>query len=271
MNRILGVVILILSLGSCVPPGLLINSEQKVAQLNNDIQSLQKKYSDSIVQLNDKQKEYLSQITILKSNVADAKNRSVIHVDTNAIEKTLISDFANKLGVSGGDISNYFYNSKNQSNNSFLNQLKNQLKDYDNKLIYIKIDNTSTSIELSDKLFFAQGSSVLTKESIKVLDKIAGILKNNPTIEVTVEGHTDNVKVRKQNKAGIIDNLDLSLRRSAYVARLLQNKHGISPKSIVVSGRGEYMPVANNNTKIGKNQNRRIRILLAPKISDLLK
>jgi chemotaxis protein MotB len=129
------------------------------------------------------------------------------------------------------------------------------------------VDNTITSIELSDKLFFTQGSSVLNKQSIKVLDKIANILKNNPNVEVTVEGHTDNVKVRIPNKSGLIDNLDLSLRRSAYVARLLTKKYGISPKSITVAGRGDNLPIANNKTKDGKNQNRRIRILLNPKIS----
>jgi chemotaxis protein MotB len=275
MNKTFFSFLIVVFLGSCVPPGLLITSEQKVAQLNSDIQILQKKYNDSIALLANKQKDYLSQISELKENVAKIKNAGVVQVDTFAIEKLIVSDLANKLEVSGigkNVINSYHYDSRNTiSNNGFINQLKDQLKNYDNKFIYIKVDNTVTSIELSDKLFFAQGSSVLTKQSIKVLDKIAGILKNNPNVEVTVEGHTDNVKVRIPNKLGLVDNLDLSLRRSAYVARLLTKKYGISPKSITVAGRGDNLPIANNKTRDGKNQNRRIRILLAPKISDLLK
>jgi chemotaxis protein MotB len=271
MNKIFFVFLTIVFLGSCVPPGLLNTSEQKVAQLNADIQSLQKKYNDSVALLMNKQRDYLSQISMLKENVVNSKNAVIIKVDTFAIENLILSDLANKLEINGigkNIINNYHYNSKNTiSNNGFISQLKNQLKNYDNKLIYIKVDNTITSIELSDKLFFTQGSSVLNKQSIKVLDKIANILKNNPNVEVTVEGHTDNVKVRIPNKSGLIDNLDLSLRRSAYVARLLTKKYGISPKSITVAGRGDNLPIANNKTKDGKNQNRRIRILLNPKIS----
>jgi len=274
MNKIFFVFVFIVLLGSCVPPGLLITSEQKVAKLNFDILNLQKKHKDSLALLVNKEKEYLSQISLLKENILNNKNLNIIKVDTLAIEKLIVSDLANKLesrGIDKNIIDNYHYDTKVVLDNyGFLNQLKSQLKSYDNKIVYIKIDKTNASIELSDKLFFAQGSSVLTKQSMKVLDKIAVILKSYPSIDVTIEGHTDNVQVKIPNKSGLIDNLDLSLKRSAYVARLLTKKYGISPKSIIVSGRGEYQPITNNKSKDGKIQNRRIRILLNPKISDLL-
>ena len=112
---------------------------------------------------------------------------------------------------------------------------------------------------------------MLNKESLNILSKIAKIIKNNPDILVVLEGHTDNIQIIKNNKYGYIDNLDLSLRRSAGIARLLLNKYKISQKRIIVSGRGEFAPLNNNITIEDKNANRRIRVLLVPKISELYK
>jgi len=95
------------------------------------------------------------------------------------------------------------------------------------------------------------------------------VLKNQPTIEFMVEGHTDNVAYKGNN--GLIDNWDLSVKRATAVVRILQSQYGLNPASMAAAGRGEYKPISDNATAEGRAVNRRTRIVILPQLDQFFK
>ncbi len=138
--------------------------------------------------------------------------------------------------------------------------LKDGIADED---VDIKVDKTVVFINISDKMLFQSGSHRLSVKANAVLEKIAKIVVSRPELEVMVEGYTDNVPMRN---SCILDNWDLSVKRSTSVVRALQDKHGVDPNKLIAAGRGEYNTLASNDTVEGKSMNRRTRIILLPKL-----
>ena len=97
---------------------------------------------------------------------------------------------------------------------------------------------------------------------------LEAVLKNQPDIEFMVEGHTDNVPY---HSGILLDNWDLSVKRATAVVRILQKQYGIPPVRMTAAGRGEYVPVASNNTDEGRALNRRTRIVILPQLDQFFK
>ena len=131
--------------------------------------------------------------------------------------------------------------------------------------VEIKVDKTVVFINISDKMLFFSGSSNITPRAKDILGKIAKIIKSRPGLEVMVEGYTDNVPMRN---SCIVDNWDLSVKRSTSVVRTLQNDYRIDPNRLIAAGRGEYNALADNSTDEGKAANRRTRIIILPKLDE---
>jgi len=129
--------------------------------------------------------------------------------------------------------------------------------------IEIAVDKTVVMINLSDKMLYYSGSANLTSRAKEVLGKIATIIEGRPDLEVMVEGNTDNVPIRT---AAISDNWDLSVKRATSVVRVLIDQFGIAPERIIAAGRGEYNPIASNDSADGRSKNRRTRIIIMPKL-----
>ena len=139
--------------------------------------------------------------------------------------------------------------------------LSNGLEDDD---VEIKVDKTVVFINLSDKVLYKSGSSVLTAKADEVLANIAKIIESRPDLEVMVEGYTDNDAIKSNC---LIDNWDLSVKRATSVVRTLQEKHKINPNRLIAAGRGEYNALAPNDSRENKALNRRTRIIIMPKIN----
>ncbi|RZJ75193.1 MAG: hypothetical protein EOO45_06365 [Flavobacterium sp.] len=129
--------------------------------------------------------------------------------------------------------------------------------------IEVNVEKGVVYISLADKLLFKSGSYQVTDRAKEILGKVALIVKDKPTFECMVEGHTDNVPIKNPV---LQDNWDLSVKRATSIVRILQNDFGIEPSRLVASGRGEYIPLTSNNTAEGRSTNRRTRILVLPKI-----
>lgn len=143
--------------------------------------------------------------------------------------------------------------------------LKQVLKEgIDDQDVDIKVDKTVVYINLSDKMLYKSGSYEITDRAGEILAKIAAIAKSRPTLDLMVEGYTDNVSI---NTNCIKDNWDLSVLRSTSVVKALQTKYGIDPNRLIASGRGEYNTLASNDTAEGRSTNRRTRIILLPKLN----
>jgi chemotaxis protein MotB len=129
--------------------------------------------------------------------------------------------------------------------------------------IDVKIDKTVVMINISDKMLFKSGSSVISSKAGGVLAKIAKIIESRPDLEVMVEGYTDNNPIKT---AALKDNWDLSVIRATSVVRTLQEDYNINPDRMIAAGRGEYNTLASNATPEGRSINRRTRIILMPKL-----
>ena len=144
-------------------------------------------------------------------------------------------------------------------NLALVQSLKGVLGNLDDQDIEINVEKGVVFISISDKLLFSSGSYNVTARAKEILGKVAQVVNNKPDFEFMVEGHTDEVPYRK---GVLLDNWDLSVKRSTAVVRILQNDYGVDPKRMTAAGRSQYVPVSQTE----KSKNRRTRIVVLPKI-----
>jgi chemotaxis protein MotB len=158
---------------------------------------------------------------------------------------------------------------KDSLNMALVMNLKGAIGNLDDKDINIKVDKGVVYIDISDKLLFTSGKFDVTNQAKAVLGKVATVLKNQPDIEFMVEGHTDNVPYKGGGQ--LLDNWDLSVKRATSVVRILQNQYGLDPAKMSAAGRGEYSPLAPNDSPESKAANRRTRIVILPQLDQFFK
>lgn len=129
--------------------------------------------------------------------------------------------------------------------------------------ININVEKGVVMISIADNLLFKSGSFDVNAKAKNVLAKVAKVINSKPDFECMVEGHTDNVPYKS---AVLLDNWDLSVKRSTAIVRVLQNDLGVNPKQLIPAGRSSYVPLVANNTPANKAKNRRTRIIIMPKI-----
>jgi chemotaxis protein MotB len=128
----------------------------------------------------------------------------------------------------------------------------------------ISIEETMVRINIDDNLLFGDSSFRVGSDADEILSRIAEVIKSEPSLEVLVEGHTDSRTLKKDSY--IVDNWDLSARRSAAIVRRLENKFGVSSEQLIVAGRSSYDPLAPNDTKDNMAKNRRTQIVIMPNL-----
>jgi chemotaxis protein MotB len=149
-----------------------------------------------------------------------------------------------------------------------LNKSYEELQTRLNKQIEEKEMKISTlegklNIRLLNKILFAPGQTVISTNGMDVLKSLAEELKKVKGVQISVEGHTDNQPLGRNIKNIYIDNLGLSVERSAAVARTLR-KMGVKPQILSAAGYSMHRPVADNDVPEGQQQNRRVEIILTP-------
>lgn len=162
---------------------------------------------------------------------------------------------------------------KIQNQNEELQYLKasiiKALIDFDTEDLHIYIEQGKVYVSLSDRLLFASASTEIDQIGGEAILLLANVLKQHPEINIMIEGHTDNIPVRKL-KSAFRDNWELSTARAAAVARILAEEQHISPNRMTIIGRGEFYPKVSNDTEEGRRLNRRTEIILSPKLDLLL-
>ena len=143
------------------------------------------------------------------------------------------------------------------------NAVSNALQNFEGKGLTVHRKNGKVYVSMENKLLFSSGSWAVGSEGKSAVKQLATVLKQNPDIEVLIEGHTDNVPYKGNN--AINDNWDLSTKRATAIVRILVNNQ-VSPKRVTAAGRGEFLPIASNTTSKGKAKNRRIEVILAPNL-----
>ncbi|WP_432670054.1 OmpA/MotB family protein [Flavobacterium sp. SM2513] len=130
--------------------------------------------------------------------------------------------------------------------------------------IEINVEKGVVFISIADKLLFKSGSYVVSDRAKEILGKVAKVVNDKPSFECMVEGHTDNVPFTSNGV--LLDNWDLSVKRATSIVRVLSKEHGVDPKRLIAAGRGEYVPLVENNSAENRMTNRRTRIVVLPKI-----
>lgn len=146
--------------------------------------------------------------------------------------------------------------------------VRNALLGFNSDELSVEIRNGKVYVSMSDKLLFRSGSANVEAKGIEALKVLAEVLEKNPDIDVLVEGHTDNIPIRN---AQFKDNWDLSVVRATSIVRILTVDYRLPATRVTASGKGEFMPRADNATPEGRALNRRTEIILSPKLDELMK
>ncbi len=148
------------------------------------------------------------------------------------------------------------------TNNLTRSLSKDEMQDVD-----VKVLKGVVYISLSDNMLYKSGSYEISDKAGATLSKIAKIITDYKDYDVLIEGNTDNVPIAKPN---IRNNWDLSALRASSAVQALQNNYGVDPKRLTAGGRGEYNPIAANDTPDGKTRNRRTEIIITPKLNQFM-
>ena len=163
--------------------------------------------------------------------------------------------------------------SKSDSLNMVLtNNLTRSLSKEELKEVDVQVLKGVVYISLADNMLYKSGSYEIGERAGETLQKIAKIIADYKDYDVLIEGNTDNVPVNTKaaSMKNIRNNWDLSALRASSVVQYLQNRFGVAPKRLTAGGRGEYNPVASNDTEVGKQRNRRTQIIITPKLDQFM-
>ncbi len=152
------------------------------------------------------------------------------------------------------------------------NNLTRSLSKEELKEVDIQVLKGVVYISLADNMLYKSGSYEINDRAEETLSKIAKIIMDYKDYDVLIEGNTDNVPVNSAaaSMKNIRNNWDLSALRASSVVQYLQNRYGVDPKRLTAGGRGEYNPIASNNTEMGKQRNRRTQIIITPKLDQFM-
>lgn len=239
--------------------------QQRGKDLNQKFQSSQQELAGST-----------SRVKSLEEQIA-AERQNVISLQA-ALDKCLatsnqgnvnISKLVDEINSSNKYIQ-HLVNTKNKSdslNMVLTNNLTRSLSREELRDVDVQVLKGVVYISLSDNMLYKSGSYEISSTAGETLSKIAKIIKDYKDYDVLIEGNTDNVPISQTN---IRNNWDLSALRASSVVQALQNTYGVDPKRLTAGGRGEYNPIANNDTEAGKSKNRRTQIIITPKLDQFM-
>jgi len=221
--------------------------EKRVELYNTQINSLQSDNANLTESNNQKMDFLADNSAVMSENMKEQLNETLAKLPPEALEgaKTLKDSMniaiAYKLEKS--------INSNNIENDGDID---------------VKIDQTVVMISVADSLLFRSGSYNVSSKAHPLLTKLADVINAEPSIDVMIEGHTDSKGIHTDE---IIDNWDLSVKRSTAIVRLLQNKYKVDPARLIPSGRSSYVPLTDNATYKNRARNRRTNIIIMPNLN----
>ncbi|WP_297869775.1 OmpA family protein [uncultured Flavobacterium sp.] len=149
--------------------------------------------------------------------------------------------------------------------------LSKSLKAFEGKGLTVTERDGKVYVSMENKLLFESGSWTVGAEGKKAVDLVGKVLGDNPDISVLIEGHTDNDKITGSIGGGVENNWDLSTKRATAIVNILSANAKVKKENLTAAGRGEYAPLMSNETAEGKAKNRRIEIILTPKLDEISK
>ncbi|WP_431110810.1 OmpA family protein [Winogradskyella poriferorum] len=143
------------------------------------------------------------------------------------------------------------------------------LTNFEGKGLTVEQRDGKVYVSMENKLLFESGSWYVGAQGKQAVKQLASVLADNPDIAILIEGHTDNVPYK--GNAQLSGNWDLSTKRATAIVNILRENNAINPENLTAAGRGEYAPVASNDSAEGRAKNRRIEVILTPKLDEISK
>lgn len=232
-------------------------SREKYANLQQSYDALEANSSSAIAENSKRNRELLAQLDEKESALLAEKER------LEQLEKDLAAR-SQRVNELEGVIA-----AKDAKMNALKNSLSKALTNFEGKGLTVEQRDGKVYVSMENKLLFSSGSWAVGAQGREAVEQLGSVLAENPDIAVLIEGHTDNVPY---NGSGALkDNWDLSTRRATAIVHILQENKTIDPENLTAAGRGEFAPIASNATPEGKAKNRRIEVILTPKLDEISK
>ena len=290
MKKITAFIVILLSLNSCVSNRVFNDLESRYAQLkdnfnrqtksienlNTEIKDLTKKFvtlkdtlektEDSLNQKQQKLEQLESSLDLLKQN-SETELKKRIAENEELMEK--IAERENELAdrMARVDELEGLITRQQEAMRNLKEKLSDALLNFEDKGLTVEARDGKVYVSMENKLLFRSGSWTVGAEGRLAIEELGNVLADNPDIAILIEGHTDNVPY--SGKGPLKGNWDLSTKRATAIVNQLLENPDIIPQNLTAAGRGEYLPIAPNSTRQGRAANRRIEVVLSPKLDEI--
>ena len=272
MKRIIFALCLLIAVTSCVSKKKYMVAENgRLAALSRErvLNRNLGQQKDEIAKLKQQITDLMSDTTRLGQAIRDYRKSLYSNLSEQEKLNMLLKEKMEKLAEREATINKLQaeVDAQNARLQSLLNSVKDALLGFSSDELTVTEKNGKIYVAMSDKLLFESGSAQVNKQGKEALGKLAEVLKKQHDIDVFIEGHTDNKPIKTVQ---FKDNWDLSVVRATSVVRILTKDYGVNPLQILPCGRGEFMPVDNNESVEGRAHNRRTELIMAPKLDKLM-
>lgn len=283
-------IIVAFSLNSCVSKRVFNDLESRYAQIKNNYNRQTKSIESLNAELRDLTEKFVtleatleetedslnrkqqnlekleSSLDLLKQNSETALKEGIVENET-LLEK--IAERENELAnrMARVDELEDLIASQQQAMLSLKEKLSDALLNFEDKGLTVEARDGKVYVSMENKLLFRSGSWSVENEGKKAINGLGSVLADNPDISVLIEGHTDNIPYG--GKGPLKGNWDLSTKRATAIVNILLDNPDILPQNLTAAGRGEYLPIAPNSSREGRATNRRIEVVLSPKLDEI--
>jgi chemotaxis protein MotB len=236
------------------------NSSQKLASLEKEHDQLNSNYKNLLSnsgKLNRDMAQQQEQLLSIQSNLERTRHVNDSLSNSLAEREKKVRELEQVL------------TNKDKAVQDLRSKITNALLNFKENDITVKVKNGKVYVSLAEQLLFGSGSIDVDTKGVTALQQLAKAIKDQKDINILVEGHTDNVPISKKSQY-MSDNWDLSVMRATSITKILM-KAGVAPQQITASGRGEYSPLALNDSPQNKQKNRRTEIIITPNLDELFK
>lgn len=225
--------------------------------LQESYQALEKNSSSAIAENSRKNRELLAQLEAKEQALANENSRlEKLKKDMEA-RSHRIAELESVIAA------------KDAAMNNLKNAISTALTNFEGKGLTVEQRDGKVYVSMENKLLFQSGSWAVGSNGREAVKQLGSVLAENPEIAILIEGHTDN---DPYNGTGQLSgNWDLSTKRATAIVQILKENPAINPENLTAAGRGEYAPIATNDTSEGKAKNRRIEVILTPKLDEISK
>lgn len=235
----------------------LAEAQQNKSNLDKSYKALEKNSASVLAENQQKNRELLQQLEA-KEKALQAENSRLVSLQKELDARSKRVDELEKALAA-----------KEANMKALKESISKALTNFEGKGLTVEQRDGKVYVSMENKLLFKSGSWKVGKEGEKAVQQLGEVLANNPEINVLIEGHTDDDAFN--GKGDISGNWDLSTKRATAIVNILQKNNKIAPNSLTAAGRSAYAPVADNDTPEGKAKNRRIEVILTPKLDEVSK